>query len=251
MDQSSIAAVTLLTLAIVVAPGASARAAELKILAGGSMTGPMKELTAKFEQSTGHKLTIEFAGTPELIRQAASGAPFDAGFVPIEVMKNAEARAKFAEPVPIARVGYGVAVKTGAPKPDISTAEKFKDVMLKAQSYTLYPESASGAFVMKTFEKLGIAEAMKPKLKPQANPAGIVSAVANGDAQYGIFVTHVLSAPGLEPPVPFPAELNSELVFVGAVAAESKQPDAAKAFLDYLKTPEAAAVFRSKGVTPG
>ena len=99
-------------------------------------------------------------------------------------------------------------------------------------------------------EKLGIAEAMKPKLKPQANPAGIVSAVANGDAQYGVFLTHVLSAPGLEPPVPFPAELNSELVLVGAVAAASKESAAAQAFLDYLKTPEAAAVFRSKGVTP-
>jgi molybdate transport system substrate-binding protein len=229
----------------------AARAAELKILAGGSMTGPMKELTAKFEQSTGHKLTIEFAGTPELIRQAASGAPFDAGFVPIEVMKNADARAKFAEPVPIARVGYGVAVKAGAPKPDISTEEKFKDVMLKAQSYTLYPESASGAFVMKTFEKLGIAEAMKPKLKPQANPAGIVSAVANGEAQYGIFLTHVLSAPGLEPPVAFPAELNSELVFVGAVAAPAPNAAAAQAFVDFLKSPEAVAVFKAKGVTPG
>jgi molybdate transport system substrate-binding protein len=229
----------------------AARAAELKILAGGSMTGPMKELTAKFEQSTGHKLTIEFAGTPELIRQAASGAPFDAGFVPIEVMKNADARAKFAEPVPIARVGYGVAVKAGAPKPDISTAEKFKDVMLKAQSYTLYPESASGAFVMKTFEKLGIAEAMKPKLKPQADPAGIVSAVANGEAQYGIFLTHVLSAPGLEPPVAFPAELNSELVFVGAVAAPAPNAAAAQAFVDFLKSPEAVAVFKAKGVTPG
>ena len=157
-----------LILGLIMMPTAS-HSAELKVLAGGSMAGPMKELTAKFEQSTGHKLTVEFAGTPELIRQAASGAPFDAGFVPSEVMKNAEARAKFAEPVPIARVGYGVAVKAGAPKPDISTAEKFKDVMLKAQSYTLYPESASGAFVVKTFEKLGIAEAMKAKLKPQAN----------------------------------------------------------------------------------
>jgi molybdate transport system substrate-binding protein len=238
-------------MSLALAMAGSARAAELKILAGGSMTGPMKELTAKFEQSTGHKLTIEFAGTPELIRQAASGAPFDAGFVPIEVMKNTEARARFAEPVPIARVGYGVAVKAGAPKPDISTVEKFKGAMLKAQSYTLYPESASGAFVMKTFEKLGIAEAMKPKLKPQANPAAIVSAVANGDAQYGIFLTHVLSAPGLEPPVPFPVELNNELVFVGAVAASAPNAAAAQAFVDFLKSPEAVAVFKAKGVTPG
>jgi molybdate transport system substrate-binding protein len=239
----------LFALAIGLAP--AARAAELKVLAGGSMTGPMKELTAKFEQATGHKLTIEYAGTPELIKQAASGAPFDAGFVPIEVMKSAEARAKFTEPVPIARVGYGVAVKTGAPKPDISTAGKFKDAMLAAQSYTLYPESASGAFVMKTFEKLGIAEAMKPKLKAQANPAGIISAVASGEAQYGIFVTHVLSAPGLEPPVPFPAELNSELVFVGGIAAATPNAAAAQAFVDFLTSPEAVAVFKAKGVTPG
>jgi molybdate transport system substrate-binding protein len=229
----------------------STHAAELKVLAGGSMTGPMKELTAKFEQATGHKLTIEYAGTPELIRQAASGAPFDAGFVPIEVMKSAEARAKFTEPVPIARVGYGVAVKTGAPKPDISTAGKFKDAMLAAQSYTLYPESASGAFVMKTFEKLGIADQMKPKLKAQPNPAGIISAVASGEAQYGIFLTHVLTAPGLEPPVPFPAELNHDLLFVGSIAAATPNAAAAQAFVDFLKSPEAVAVFKAKGVTPG
>jgi molybdate transport system substrate-binding protein len=238
-----------MTLALAVAP--AARAADLRILIGGSMAGPMKELAPKFEQATGHKLTMEFAGTPELIRQAASGAPFDAGFVPIEVMKSDEARARFASSTPIARVGYGVAVKTGAPKPDISTAEKFKDAMLKAQSYTLYPESASGAFVMKTFDKLGIADAMKAKLKAQANPAGIVAAVAGGDAQYGIFVTHVLTAPGLEPPIPFPAELNNDLVFVGGVAAATPNAAAAQAFVDFLKSPEAIAIFKAKGVTPG
>ena len=247
MDKSLLAAA--LTLAMALVP--TARAADLKILAGGSMTGPLKDLAPKFEQASGHKITIEFAGTPELIQQAASGAPFDAGFVPIEVMRSAEARAKFVEPAPIARVGYGVAVKAGAPKPDISTAEKFKDAMLKAQSFTLYPESASGAFVMKTFEKLGIVDAMKAKLTPQPNPAGIVTAVATGEAQYGVFLTHVLSAPGLEPPVPFPAELNNDLVFVGAVAASTANPGAARAFIDFLKSPEAIAVFKAKGVTPG
>ncbi|MBV8792896.1 MAG: molybdate ABC transporter substrate-binding protein [Pseudolabrys sp.] len=247
MDKSLLAAA--LTLAMALVP--TARAADLKILAGGSMTGPLKDLAPKFEQASGHKITIEFAGTPELIKQAASGAPFDAGFVPIEVMRSAEARAKFVEPAPIARVGYGVAVKAGAPKPDISTTEKFKDAMLKAQSFTLYPESASGAFVMKTFEKLGIVDAMKAKLTPQPNPAGIVTAVATGEAQYGVFLTHVLSAPGLEPPVPFPAELNNDLVFVGAVAASTANPGAARAFIDFLKSPEAIAVFKAKGVTPG
>jgi len=231
-------------------PDASTSA--LKILAGGSMTACLKELGPRFEKVTGHKLNIAFAGTPELIKQATSGAPFDAAVVPIDVMKDEGARAKFAAaPVTIARVGYGVAVKAGAPKPDVSTPHKFKAAMLAARSITLYPESAAGAFVMKTFDTLGIADAMKAKLKAQGTPTGIAPAVATGEAEYGVFLTNVLMAPGVEPVGPFPGDLQNELVFVGAVAAGSKNAAAAQAFLDYLRTPEAAAVFRAKGVTAG
>ena len=227
-------------------------AASLKILAGGSLTACLNELAPRFETATGHRLDIVFAGTPDLIKQATSGAPFDAGVVPVDVMKNEGARATFAAaPVTIARVGYGVAVKAGAPKPDISTPEKFKTAMLAARSITLYPESAAGAFVLKTFETLGIADAMKAKLKAQAAPTGIAPAVVNGEAEYGVFLTNVLMAPGVEPAGPFPGDLQNELVFVGAVAAGSKNTAAAQAFLDYLRTPEAAAVFRAKGVTAG
>jgi molybdate transport system substrate-binding protein len=216
------------------------------------MTASLKELAPRFEKTTGHKLDIKFAGTPELIKLATSGAPFDLGVVPVEVMKNEGARAKFAgEPAHIARVGYGVAVKAGAAKPDISTPEKFKAAMLNAQSITLYPESAAGAYVMKVFERLGIAEPMKAKLKAQATPGGIAAAVAKSDAEYGVFLTNVLLAPGVDLVGPLPGDLQSELQFVGAAAADSKSTDAAKAFIDYLRTPEAAAVFKAKGVTPG
>lgn len=251
MDNVLIASGLGLSIALALAFAPAAHAAELKVLAGGSMTGPMKEIVPAFEKSTGNKVTVVYAGTPELIKIAASGTPFDAGFVPVQVVSNADAQSKFGKSAPVARVGYGVSVKAGAPKPDISTVEKFKDVMLKASSYTLYPASSSGAFISKTFEKLGIAEAMKPKLKAQADPAGIIAAVASGEAQYGVFVTHVLSAPGLELPVPFPAELNQELVFVGAVSTASPNAAAAQAFIDYLRTPESVAVFKAKGVTPG
>ena len=245
-----LATATIIGLALAVAPF-GARAAELKVLAGGSMTASLKELAPRFEKATGHKLDITFAATPELIKMATS-APFDLGVVPVDVMKNDAARAKFAGTgMPIARVGYGVAVKAGAPKPDISTPEAFKQTLLKAQSITFLPESAAGAFVLKTFERLGIADAMKAKTKAQTAPAAIAQAVAKGDAELGIFLTNVLIAPGVEPAVPFPAELQQELVFVGAVSAGSKDAAAAKAWLDYLKTPEAMAVFRAKGVTPG
>ena len=250
MDRFSLAA-TMLGLAVAIAPAARAQAAELKVLAGGSMTASLKELGPRFEKATGHKLDITFAATPELIKMATS-APFDLGVVPVDVMKDAGAKAKFAAAsTNIARVGYGVAVRAGAPKPDVSTPDALKQTLLKAQSITFLPESAAGAYVMKVFERLGIADAMKAKTKAQTATAKIPEAVAKGEAELGVFLTNVMIAPGVELAGPFPGDLQQDLVFVGAVAADSKDAAAAKAFLDYLKTPEAAALFKDKGVTPG
>jgi len=250
MDNSLAAA--MLALAMVLPP-AAARAAELTVLAGGSMTASLKELGPRFESATGHKLTFRFAGTPELIKLAASGAPFDLGVVPVDVMKDAAARAKFAPgaTVDIARVGYGVAVRAGAPKPDVSTPDALKATLLKAQSITLYPASAAGAYVLKTFERLGIGDEMKAKLKPQAGPGDIPKAVASGEAELGVFLTNVLAGPGVELAGPFPAELQNDLVFVGAVATDSRNAAGAQALIDFLKSPEAAAVIKAKGMTPG
>ena len=237
-------------LAIAAAPLAAAGAAELKILAGGSMTASLKELGPRFEKATGHKLDIAFAATPELIAMATS-APFDAAIVPVDVMKNEAARAKFASGQDtIARVGFGVAVRTGAPKPDVSTPEAFKAALLKARAVSTFPASAAGAYVQKVFERLGIAEEMKSKTKI-AGPADIPKAVASGDAELGVFLPNVMIAPGVDLAGPFPGDLQQDLVFVGAAAAESKSPDAARAFLQFLKSPEAQGVFRAKGVTPG
>ena len=237
--------------ALVMTSTADLKAAELKVLAGGSMTASMRELGPLFEKATGHKLVFQFAGTPDLIKQATSGTPFDLGVVPVDVMKDAAAKAKFGAAADVARVGYGVAIRAGSPKPDIGTPEAFKQAMLKAQSITLYPESAAGAYVMKVFERLGIADAMKAKLKAQATPGAIPQAVAKGEAEFGVFLTNLMMAPGVELVGPFPGDLQQDLVFVGAVAADSKEKDAAQAFLNFLKTPEAAAVFKAKGVTPG
>jgi molybdate transport system substrate-binding protein len=251
MDKSLIAAT--LGLAMAVAPIAGARAAELKVIAGGGMTIPLKELAPQFERTSGHKVDIQFAATPELIKMATSGNPMDAAVVPVNVMKDAGARAKFApEPTTdIARVGFGVAIKAGAPKPDVSTPDALKQTLLKAKSITFLPESAAGAYVIKVFDRLGIADAMKAKTLSQKTTGEIPKAVANGDAELAVFLTNVLVAPGVELAGPFPGDLQDDLVFTGAVATDSKDKTAAKAFLDYLKTPEAVAVIKAKGMRPG
>ena len=228
MKNSSLAAVSF-GLALSLQPLASVHAAELKVLAGGSMTVPLKELGPQFERATGHKVEFVFAGTPELIK-LATFAPFDAAVVPVDVFQNADAKAKFVvgPTIDIARVGFGVAVKAGALKPDISTPEKLKQVLLNAQSITFLPVSAAGAYILKVFDRLGIAEQMKAKTKAQAATSAIGQAVANGDAEFGVFLTNVLVAPGVELVGPFPGDLQNDLVFTSAVAAGSKQAQAAK-----------------------
>ena len=242
------AASLLSALAVTAAP-----AAEIRILAGGGVRGPLDVLAPLFEMASGHKVTIWYGATPQLIRESTSGTPFDAAVVPVDVFKDASAKATFvAGPTTdIARAGYSVAVKAGAQKPDIATPEAFKQTLLNAKSITYLPESAAGSYVTSVFNRLGILDAMKAKTKAQTVPPAIPKAVADGDAELGIFLTNVLIAPGVEVVGPFPGDLQNDLVFTSAVSAASKEAAAAKAFLAYLQTPEAVAVIRAKGMQPG
>jgi molybdate transport system substrate-binding protein len=247
------AAASMFGLVLVMSPIADLNAAELKVLAGGSMTGPLNELGPQFERASGHKLIIHFDSTPNLIKQTTSGAPFDLGVVPVDVFKDADAKARFA-PGPttdIARVGYGVAMRAGAPRPDVSTPDALKKTLLGAQSIAFLPASAAGAYVSSVFERLGITEAMKAKTVPQTSTGQIAQAVAKGEAELGVFLINVLMAPGVELAGPFPAELQQELVFTAAIAADTKEAEAARAFIAFLKTPAAAAVIKAKGMEPG
>ena len=225
-------------------------AAELQILAGGGIAAPLREIAAQFEKKTGHKLVIRFGTTPELQKMSISG-PFDLGVVPTEVMKSDAAKAAFAGgELTVARVGLGVAVRSGAPKPDISTPDALKKTLLDAKSIASIPASATGYLLASIYQRFGIAEEMKARIKPQATPAKIVESVAKGETELGVFLTNVLTAPGIDLVGPFPAEIQKEVVYTAQPSAGTRQAEAAKAFIDYLRSPEAAAVIKSKGMTP-
>jgi molybdate transport system substrate-binding protein len=242
-----------LILGLALLPLAAAKAAELRVIAGGSLTSLLNDLGPQFEKASGHKLAIHFDSTPNIVARVNSGAPFDLAIVPIDVFKDAAAKAHFVPgpTIDIARVGYGVAVRTGATKPDVSTPDALKKTLLDASSIAFVPSSAAGAYVIKVFERLGIAEEMKAKTKVQAGPPQIAPTVAKGEAELGVFLANVLIAPGVELAGSFPADLQQELVFTAAVAADSKEADAAQAFIHFLTTPAAASVIKAGGMNPG
>jgi molybdate transport system substrate-binding protein len=243
---------SVLGLALVLWPMAHTQAAELQVLAGAGIAGPLKEIAAQFEATSGHKLVIRYGTTPELIKMAASG-PFDLGVVPVDVFKDGPTRAQFvpAPTIDVARVGIGVAVRSGAPKPDISTPEAFKQTLLKAQGVASIPASATGTLLTGIYERLGIGEEMKTKTKAQSGPAQMIEAVARGDAELAVFLTNVLTDPRLDMVGPLPAEIQRELVYQTGLSASSKEPDAAKAFIAHLMSPASATVIKSKGMNPG
>jgi molybdate transport system substrate-binding protein len=229
------------------------QATELQVIAGGGIASPLREIAAQFESISGHNIVIRFGTSPELIKMATTGGPFDLGVVPQVVLKDAAVRTQFA-PGPtsdVARVGIGVAVRSGALKPDISTPEALKQTLLKAQSIASIPASATGAQLSGIYERLGIAEAMQTKTKEQPAPLKIIEAVAKGDAELAVFLLNVLADPRLDVVGPFPAAVQREVVYAAGIAANTKQPDAAKAFITYLMSPAAATVIKAKGMNPG
>jgi molybdate transport system substrate-binding protein len=152
----------------------------------------------------------------------------------------------------IARSGAGLAVKRGAPKPDISNTEAFKRTMLEAKSICYVEQGATGIYLKGLFERMGLAEQLKGKtqLLPPSNPAA--HAVANGEAEIGMTqISEILPYPGAELVGPLPPEIQLHSLYPAAVGTDAKSPDAAKAFIKFLTTPAAAAVLKAKGLEPG
>lgn len=233
--------------------GTAAGAAEITVFYPGAVRSVVVELTEGFQRDSGHNVKLEFGTAGGLQKRVAGGAAGDVVIVTAGGLEELIKQAKVAAGTraDLGKVGVGVAVRTGAAPPDIATAEAFKQAMLAAKS-VMYADPAlggqSGIHTARVFERLGIAEQMKPKtvLRPGA-PAGLKE-VAAGSIEIGIGqVSEIVAAKGVTLVGPLPAQLQNTLVFAAGVMSSSAVPDVARAYVDVLVSPAARAKFKAAG----
>jgi molybdate transport system substrate-binding protein len=226
----------------------------IKVLASIALKGTYLELAPRFEQASGHRLATEWAGTDPIMRRVRSGERADLVVLPAKLIDELTALGKIApgSRANIARSGIGVAVKKGAPRPDIGSAHALKHALLAAKSIA-YSSGPSGVYLAGLFQRMGIAEALRPKATQTPPGTFVGELVARGEAEIGFQqvaeLFHVGAA--IDFVGPLPPEIQQVTVFSGGIHAEAKAPAAARALLRFLTGPEAAEVIRKEGMEPG
>lgn len=232
-----------------------ARAAELKVMSTVALTPTLNELIPKYESGTGNKLTVIYSTIAELKKRIDAGETADVMILSRPVLDGLQTQGKVAQGS-IVNVGssyVAIGVRTGAPKPDISTAEKLKAVLLATKSISYADPAkggASGVYFAKVIDRLGIADQMKSKtvLVPGAEAGELV---AKGEVEMGVGqASEIAAVPGAQVVGPLPGDLNSGIVFAVGIGSMNKNPAAAQSLIKLLTGPAGAAVLKSKGMDP-
>jgi molybdate transport system substrate-binding protein len=227
--------------------GSPAQAAEIKVLSTNALKSVLLDLGPRFEKSSGEKLAITSGTAADLTAQIAKGTEFDAAIVTEAGADALIKQGKLASSTPLARSGIAVAIKKGAARPKLASAEDLKALLLSAKSIAYVATGASGIYLKGLFERLGVAEAIKDKLKPVAGAAA--EAVAQGEAEIGFTqVSEILPVEGAELGGMLPPDVQSFTSF--SLGIQSKDSKPAAELVKFLKTPEAAAVIKAKGLEP-
>jgi molybdate transport system substrate-binding protein len=249
---------TLLALAIVVmATGAprGAAAAEIKVLTAGAFKQVLLALVPDFEQATGHKVTVENDTVGALSKRIEGGEAFDLAVLTPAAVKDLSSKGKFVagSGQSLARVGVGVVVKEGTPKPDIGSVDAFKQALRAAKSVAYIDPAAggsSGIYVAGLLDKLGLAAEVKPKAK-LIHGGAVAEHIAKGEAELGIHqISEILPVKGITLVGPLPAEIQNYTVYAAGLGANAKETEAAKALLKALSGTAAATVLKAKGMEP-
>jgi molybdate transport system substrate-binding protein len=230
---------------------------DLKVLSGIAMQPVVEDLGPKFERATGHKLVVTFANLGGAVKRVQDGETADVLIIPRSGIEGfvKDGRVAAGNVTVIAHSSMGVAVRKGAPKPDISSPEAFKRALLAAKSITYANPAtgaASGQYFVTMLDRMGIANEMKLKTVLLSKPGQSPLLVANGEVELVMNqIQELIPVSGIEVVGPFPRDLQMNIVFSAAIMTGAKYPEVSRQLIEFLRTPEAVAVIRTKGMEPG
>jgi molybdate transport system substrate-binding protein len=237
------------------AAGGGAGTKALKLLTGGTLKQVALGLRAQFERQTGATLSIDNATAGMLRQRIEGGEAFDVVVVTPQVI-DALAEQGLVAPgsrVDVARVGVGVVVREGAAKPDIGTVEAFKAALLAAKSVAYTdPESggSSGIYVDKLLDRLGIADAVRPKAKLKFG-GYVADLVASGEVELGIHqISEIVPVKGTVLVGPLPPEIQHMTLYAAALSTAARDNPAAQALIKCFSSPAALALLKANGLAP-
>jgi molybdate transport system substrate-binding protein len=220
------------------------RADEIVVLTNMGVVSAVRDLAPAFEHAS-------FELGDAMMQKINSNAPADVVTQTPDMIDDLIKQGKVVgERVDFARAGIGVAVKAGAPKPDIGSADAFKRSMLAAKSIAYSRAGASGVYVAKLMQRLGIADELKDKIK-LVDGVPVAELVAKGEVEIGMQqINVILPVAGIDYVGPLPSELQGYILFAAGILAVSKAPEAARAMAKFMAAPEAAPLIRKSGMEP-
>jgi molybdate transport system substrate-binding protein len=227
--------------------------ADIKVLSSIATREAYNELVPQFEKASGHKVTTTWAGTTAIMQKMAAGESHDLIIISGTELDELIRQGKVAADsrVTLARCGIGIAVRAGAPKPDVSSAEALKRALLAAKTVG-YTSGPSGVHMGKLIERMGIADQIKPKFKSVPSGGTIGTIVATGDCEIGFQqVSEIVHVPGVDFAGPLPPDVQHVTVFCCGVQSGAANADAARSLASFLSSPGAAAVMKRHGLEPG
>ena len=226
-----------------------AHAEEIRVLSSVGIKAVVDELAPRFEKTTKHKVTTVFDLASVLKTKIEGGEPFDVAILTPALLDDLIAKGKVASTSKsiVARVGLGLMIRAGAPKPDVSSVDAFKRTLLNAKAITYASAGASGVAFVATVEKLGIASAIKSKAKVAASGDEVNANITSGAADLAVLpISEILPVRGAELGGVFPAEIQTYIIMAAGLNASGSA--AAREFVTFLMSPANSAVIQAKGM---
>lgn len=250
---TSVIVLTIAGFALLFVNDAPAQAPAVRVLASNGVQGAVSDIIPQCEHAIGHPLATEFGTTATIKPRIESGEAFDFTVLTSEAI---DALIKEGKITPdsranVARVGIGIGIRAGAPKPNISTPDALKKTLLNAKSITYASAGASRPPTDKMLTAMGIADALKSKTLLLSGAEETSAAVRDGKAEILItLISEIVSAKGLELAGPLPKEFQTYVSFAAGVSPNAKNAEAAKAAVKFLTGAQAASAYRAKGMEP-